>query len=345
MGIKKILKIYILLFLTITIKKIKNSSCDVNESGHELGPHKCRNDDDCGGDRTCSQWQWCQGESNCPPKETTTTPERNCNIDEADNKLGPNKCSVNSECSGDRTCSSSSWCQGESNCQNTVDGNDSKNNNNNELNNVEEKSASTSKGALIAGIIVAVCILIIILVLIFYCCIKKGYIKKKKKVIDHNSSNMRVTQNNNTELLHRNSRLSRPSQISANTNLINNNNIPDINYNYKNSNNTNYNINNNIPMHYNLNNNNFNNNNYVNNPYKNNIRNYSYGNYNNNNINNNNVLKKGNLDYPSNENVEYQKPKAKPQAKPHTKPIVDNNSKTENNVFNINRNKLENYKQ
>lgn len=38
--------------------------------------------------------------------------ERDCSIDEGQNTLGPNKCSMDSECSGDRTCSDWSWCQG-----------------------------------------------------------------------------------------------------------------------------------------------------------------------------------------------------------------------------------------
>jgi len=34
--------------------------------------------------------------------------------DEADNKLGPNKCATNADCDGARTCSSSGFCQGTS---------------------------------------------------------------------------------------------------------------------------------------------------------------------------------------------------------------------------------------
>ena len=39
-----------------------------------------------------------------------------CDIDEAQNILGPNQCWYSSECVGDRYCSTWGWCHGESNC-------------------------------------------------------------------------------------------------------------------------------------------------------------------------------------------------------------------------------------
>ena len=39
-----------------------------------------------------------------------------CNIDEAQNSLGDQRCSSADECKGARNCSSSGWCQGDSQC-------------------------------------------------------------------------------------------------------------------------------------------------------------------------------------------------------------------------------------
>ena len=39
-----------------------------------------------------------------------------CNIDEARNALGPNRCNQHSQCYGDRYCSASGWCNGSGNC-------------------------------------------------------------------------------------------------------------------------------------------------------------------------------------------------------------------------------------
>ena len=43
-----------------------------------------------------------------------------CDIDEAQNALGPNQCWWDSECAGDRYCSAWGWCHGESNCYDTM---------------------------------------------------------------------------------------------------------------------------------------------------------------------------------------------------------------------------------
>ncbi len=48
-----------------------------------LGPNKCHGDSDCQGSRTCSEWGWCQGDSNCP--------DDRCLIDESKNSLGTRK--------------------------------------------------------------------------------------------------------------------------------------------------------------------------------------------------------------------------------------------------------------
>jgi hypothetical protein len=40
--------------------------CTIDESQNHMGPNKCTLDSECHGDRTCSQWNWCQGTSNCP---------------------------------------------------------------------------------------------------------------------------------------------------------------------------------------------------------------------------------------------------------------------------------------
>ena len=49
---------------------------------------------------------------------TILTHRRNCSIDEAKNKGGPNRCRRNKHCNGDRTCSKFHWCQGHSHCYN-----------------------------------------------------------------------------------------------------------------------------------------------------------------------------------------------------------------------------------
>ena len=37
----------------------------VDETINPLGAHKCLDDSECGGFRTCSEWGWCQGEWAC----------------------------------------------------------------------------------------------------------------------------------------------------------------------------------------------------------------------------------------------------------------------------------------
>ena len=39
-----------------------------------------------------------------------------CNINEANNAMGANRCDSSSQCDGNRTCSFSGWCEGQSDC-------------------------------------------------------------------------------------------------------------------------------------------------------------------------------------------------------------------------------------
>ena len=44
--------------------------CNHDEAQNPLGPNQCWYDSECGGDRYCSPWGWCHGESNCPTTPT-----------------------------------------------------------------------------------------------------------------------------------------------------------------------------------------------------------------------------------------------------------------------------------
>ena len=48
-----------------------DNDCSVDESLNAMGPNQCMVDSECHGARTCSNWGWCQGHSNCdaPPAE------------------------------------------------------------------------------------------------------------------------------------------------------------------------------------------------------------------------------------------------------------------------------------
>lgn len=97
-------KLIISILITLTITK----NCNIDESKNSLGPNRCENNDaQCNGDRTCSQWRWCQGIANCHP---------DCGVNEGTNNLGANRCQTNHECDGKRTCSQWGWCQGNSGC-------------------------------------------------------------------------------------------------------------------------------------------------------------------------------------------------------------------------------------
>ena len=54
---------------TIVIASIfaisKAGDCDIDEAQNLLGPNQCWWDSECVGDRHCSAWGWCHGESNC----------------------------------------------------------------------------------------------------------------------------------------------------------------------------------------------------------------------------------------------------------------------------------------
>lgn len=40
--------------------------CKHDERKNRLGKHKCKTASDCTGARTCSRYQWCQGDAKCP---------------------------------------------------------------------------------------------------------------------------------------------------------------------------------------------------------------------------------------------------------------------------------------
>ena len=48
-----------------------------------------------------------------------TVLHQTCGLNEANNKIGENRCLIDSDCNGKRTCSSTGWCQGQSGC--TID--------------------------------------------------------------------------------------------------------------------------------------------------------------------------------------------------------------------------------
>ena len=43
----------------------EENNCYWNEAFNMLGPHQCYYDWECTGARTCSEWKWCTGETNC----------------------------------------------------------------------------------------------------------------------------------------------------------------------------------------------------------------------------------------------------------------------------------------
>ena len=92
-------------------------NCDHDEMNNMGGPHRCYEDDSqCTGNRTCSGWGWCQGDSDC---SVAPTPDQ-CTIDESKNYWGPHRCDEDKECRGDRYCSVHGWCFGEDHCDNVA---------------------------------------------------------------------------------------------------------------------------------------------------------------------------------------------------------------------------------
>ena len=77
--------------------------CKLDEDLNSLGPNRCSTDDECEGTRTCSAAGWCQfdvlgvDDSGCIKKLG-----QSCELDEAKNSRGQNRCSKNRHCAGNR---------------------------------------------------------------------------------------------------------------------------------------------------------------------------------------------------------------------------------------------------
>ena len=90
---------------------VVDNACNYDEAQNSLGANRCYMDNECAGARTCSDWGWCQGVSGCDVSPAPAAPVNNaCNYDEATNPMGPNRCTVSTECAGARTCSMYGWC-------------------------------------------------------------------------------------------------------------------------------------------------------------------------------------------------------------------------------------------
>ena len=48
---------------------LSQADCSIDEAQNARGPNQCWYSSECAGDRYCSAWGWCHGESNCqaPP--------------------------------------------------------------------------------------------------------------------------------------------------------------------------------------------------------------------------------------------------------------------------------------
>ena len=107
-------------------EKVNKVSCTdpiytKDESKNISGPNTCSNNCDCDGQRTCSPWNWCEGDARSPKPEPKPIPPKpdpkDCkspsyNHNESLNKKGPNQCDNACDCDGQRTCSPSKWCEG-----------------------------------------------------------------------------------------------------------------------------------------------------------------------------------------------------------------------------------------
>ena len=61
-------------------------NCDHDELNNAGGAHRCSGDDNqCTGNRECSPWGWCSGNSDCHKPDL-------CNIDETANAHGAHRC-------------------------------------------------------------------------------------------------------------------------------------------------------------------------------------------------------------------------------------------------------------
>lgn len=75
------------------------NKCQVNESSNVLGKGKCRNDDECKGNRKC-QNNLCIGEDGCDKRAT----KKSCLIEEGKGVYGFGRCASDAECKGNRVC-------------------------------------------------------------------------------------------------------------------------------------------------------------------------------------------------------------------------------------------------
>ena len=74
----------------------------------------CTDDNQCKGERVCSEYYYCVGYSNCA-EDNEEESEDKCMINEMLFPEGPHKCSLSSHCKGDRMCENGQ-CVGDSNC-------------------------------------------------------------------------------------------------------------------------------------------------------------------------------------------------------------------------------------
>ena len=103
-------------------------NCDHDESLNPSGENRCSTNDDCQGNRWCSEWGWCHGDSGCKEEDKDDEtkpdpqPDNMCLIDEMFNEMGPNRCNTDNECKGDRICCTEmNYCVAYSNCEDDKD--------------------------------------------------------------------------------------------------------------------------------------------------------------------------------------------------------------------------------
>lgn len=77
-----------------------------DETRNRGGAHRCSTSRECDGERTCSQFGWCQGTARPEIKD------RYYRWNELRNPLGPHRCRTSYECDGARMCSDSGYCFG-----------------------------------------------------------------------------------------------------------------------------------------------------------------------------------------------------------------------------------------
>ena len=91
-----------------------NELCWIEEEFNEWGPGMCTDDNQCKGERVCSEYYYCVGYSNCAEDKEEESEDK-CMINEMLFPEGPHKCSLSSHCKGDRICENGQ-CVGDSNC-------------------------------------------------------------------------------------------------------------------------------------------------------------------------------------------------------------------------------------